>query len=571
MYRYDQYDQTLVNERVAQFRDQTRRFFAGELGEEEYRALRLRNGLYVQRFAPMLRVAIPYGLLSSKQLRMLAHIARKYDKGYGHFSTRQNIQYNWPKLEETPDILSDLASVEMHAIQTSGNCIRNISTDHLAGVAADELEDPRAYCEITRQWSTFHPEFNWLPRKFKIAFSASKQERAAMQTHDIGVRLVRNDAGVLGFSIYVGGGLGRTPIISVKIRDWLEQEHLLSYLEAILRTYNRLGRRDNIHKARIKILVKALGAEKFAQMVETEWATLKNKPGLTLSQADIDSMKAYFVPHAYDQGADTDRSFEQKLAVDRAFASWAKHNLKPHKQPGYKAVFISLKAPGIPPGDCTHVQMDALAELADRHSYGEIRVTHSQNLVLADVKQSDLHALWSELRKLNLATPNIGMLTDMICCPGLDFCSLANAGSIGVAAQINERFDNMDYVYDLGEIEVKMSGCMNGCGHHSVGHIGILGVEKIRKIVVDGVKKEFKEEWYQLTLGGNASNDAALGDRIGPSISRHDVVDAIDKILNVYVGQRQEGERFLDTYRRIGLEPFKSQVYAGAETAEEAA
>ncbi len=571
MYRYDHYDQTLVKERVDQFRDQTRRFFTGELGEEEYRALRLRNGLYVQRFAPMLRVAIPYGLLSSKQLRMLAHIARKYDKGYGHFSTRQNIQYNWPRLEETPDILADLASVEMHAIQTSGNCIRNITTDHLAGVAADELEDPRPYCEITRQWSTFHPEFNWLPRKFKIAFSASAQERAAMQTHDIGVRLVRNDAGKTGFSIYVGGGLGRTPIISVKIRDWLEQEHLLSYLEAILRIYNRLGRRDNIHKARIKILVKALGTEKFAQMVEAEWVTLQGKSGLTLSQADIDAMKAYFLPHRYEAAAASDRSFEQKLAENRAFASWAKHNLTSHKQAGYKAVFVSLKAPGIPPGDCTHVQMDALAELADRHSFGEIRVTHNQNLVLADVKQADLYTLWAELRRLNLATPNIGTLTDLICCPGLDFCSLANAGSIGVAAQINERFDNMDYLYDLGEIEVKMSGCMNGCGHHSVGHIGILGVEKIRKIVVDGVKKEFKEEWYQLTLGGNASNDAALGDRIGPSISRHDVVDAIDRILNVYVEQRQESERFLDTYRRIGLEPFKSRVYAGAETAEEAA
>jgi sulfite reductase (NADPH) hemoprotein beta-component len=568
MYQYDHFDKALVNERVAQFRSQTQRFLDGQLGDEEFRALRLRNGLYVQRFAPMLRVAIPYGLLSSRQLRMLAHIARKYDKGYGHFSTRQNIQYNWPRLEEAPDILADLASVEMHAHQTSGNCIRNITTDHLAGVAADELEDPRPYCEITRQWSTFHPEFNWLPRKFKIAFSASAQERAAMQTHDIGVRLVKNADGVLGFSIYVGGGLGRTPIISVRIRDWLEQEHLLSYLEAILRVYNRLGRRDNIHKARIKILVKALGAERFTQMVEAEWARIKGTPGLTLCQADIDTMKACFKPHDYDGAAVQDRSFEQNLAQNPAFASWARHNLATHKTPGYRAVFVSLKAPGIPPGDCTHVQMDALAELADQYSFGEIRVTHNQNLVLADVKQADLHALWSVLRKHNLATPNIGTLTDLICCPGLDFCSLANAGSIGVAAQINERFDSMDYLYDLGDIEVKMSGCMNGCGHHSVGHIGILGVEKIRKVLVGGEKKEFKEEWYQLTLGGSASNDATLGDRIGPSISRHEVVNAIDTILKVYVEQRQDSERFLDTYRRIGLEPFKSQVYASGEAEE---
>jgi sulfite reductase (NADPH) hemoprotein beta-component len=571
MYRYDHYDQTLVNERVAQFRDQTRRFLAGELGDEEFRALRLRNGLYIQRFAPMLRIAIPYGLLSARQLRMLAHIARTYDKGYGHFSTRQNIQYNWPRLEKVPDILADLASVEMHAIQTSGNCIRNITTDHLAGVASDEIEDPRPYCEITRQWSTFHPEFNWLPRKFKIAFSASEQERAALQTHDIGVRLVRNEKGTLGFSIYVGGGLGRTPILSVRIRNWLEREHLLSYLEAILRVYNRLGRRDNIHKARIKILVKALGAEKFSQMVEAEWAKIKGAPGLTLAAADIDAMKAHFAPHAYDAAAAGDRSFAQKLAMDRAFASWVKHNLRDHKTPGYRSVFVSLKAPGIPPGDCTHEQMDAIAGLADRYSFGEVRVTHNQNLVLADVKQADLHALWTELRRLNLATPNIGTLHDMICCPGLDFCSLANAGSIGVAAEINERFDSLDYVYDLGEIEVKMSGCMNGCGHHSVGHIGILGVEKIRKIVVDGEKMEIKEEWYQLMLGGSSSNDAALGEKIGPSISRKEVVAAIEKILGVYLGQRHDGERFLDTYRRIGMEPFKSQVYAGTAPTEEAA
>jgi sulfite reductase (NADPH) hemoprotein beta-component len=490
---------------------------------------------------------------------MLAHIARKYDKGYGHFSTRQNIQYNWPKLEEVPDILADLASVEMHGIQTSGNCIRNITTDHLAGVAADELEDPRPWCEITRQWSTFHPEFSWLPRKFKIAFSASAEERAAMQTHDIGVRLVKNAAGEVGFAVYVGGGLGRTPIISVRIREFLEKKHLLSYLEAIPRVYNRLGRRDNIHKARIKILVKALGAERFAQMVETEWARLKDTPSLTLEPADVERVAKHFTPHPYDDSASKDQTLQRQVDGDKAFATWVRHNVKNHKMPGYRAVFISLKAPGIPPGDCTHEQMDAIAALADRYSYGEVRTTHNQNLVLAEVKQADLHAIWTALNKLDLATPNIGTLADMICCPGLDFCSLANAGSIAISHAINERFDDLDYLYDLGPIEIKMSGCMNGCGHHSVGHIGILGVEK------KGA------EWYQLTLGGNASNDAALGDRIGPSIAKDDVADAITHIVEVYVANRREGEIFLDTYRRIGLEPFKARVYAGQAVEDEAA
>jgi sulfite reductase (NADPH) hemoprotein beta-component len=554
MYRYDSYDQQLVNERVATFRDQTRRFLAGELHPDEFRALRLRNGLYLQRFAPMLRVSIPYGLLSSRQLRMLAHVARAHDRGYGHFTTRQNIQFNWPKLEEVPDILEQLASVEMHAIQTSGNCVRNITTDHLAGVAADELTDPRPYCEITRQWASFHPEFNFLPRKFKIAFSATQHERAALLTHDIGVRIVRNAAGETGYTIYVGGGLGRTPIIGQKIRDFLPEPDLLSYLEAILRVYNRLGRRDNIHKARIKILVKEKGVAEFTRLVEAEWAQVRDGQ-LKLRREDLAHFRACFQPHAHDAAAARDPGHAAALAGDPAFAAWVEHNTWEHRVPGYRAVFVSLKPRGGTPGDCTADQMDALAALADRFSFGEIRVAHDQNLLLGDVRQSDLHALWRALVPLGLATANIGTLTDLICCPGLDFCSLANAGSIGIAQELSERYDDLDYLYDLGEIRIKMSGCMNGCGHHSVGHIGILGVEKAG------------EEWYQVTLGGSASNDAALGDRLGPSIARADVVDAIARLIEVYVEQRADGERFIDTYRRVGLAPFKARVYAAAEAA----
>ncbi len=549
MYQYDAFDHQLVNERVAAFRDQTRRYFAGQIEPDEFRALRLRNGLYLQRFAPMLRVSIPYGLLSSRQLRMLGHIARVHDKGYGHFSTRQNIQYNWPKLEEAPDILEKLASVEMHAIQTSGNCIRNITTDHLAGVARDELVDPRPYCEITRQWASFHPEFNFLPRKFKIAFSATETERAALLTHDVGVRIVRNAAGEIGYTMYVGGGLGRTPIIGQKIRDFLPELDLLSYLEAILRVYNRLGRRDNIHKARIKILVKEQGVPKFTELVEAEWALIKNSE-LKLRSQDLQRMQSFFTAHAYDPSAAGDRSFAQKQTTDRAFATWVKRNTREHRAPGYRIVWVSLKAQGIAAGDCTADQMDALADLAERYSLGEIRTTHDQNLVLAEVKQADAYSLWEALRSLGLATPNIGTITDLICCPGLDFCSLANAGSIGVSQEIWDRFESLDYQYDLGEIQIKMSGCMNGCGHHSVGHIGILGVDKTG------------EEWYQVTLGGNASNDAALGDRIGPSFARDKVVDAIARIIEVYLEQRDsDDETFLQTYRRVGLAPFKERVY----------
>ncbi len=549
MYRYDNYDKQLVNERVAQFRDQTRRYLAGELNGDEFRALRLRNGLYVQRFAPMLRISIPYGLLNSKQVRMLAHIARTYDKGYGHFTTRQNIQFNWPKLETVPDILADLASVEMHAIQTSGNCVRNITTDHLAGVAKDELVDPRPYCEITRQWSSFHPEFNFLPRKFKIAFSATQHERAALLTHDIGVRIVKNPAGELGYTMYVGGGLGRTPIIGQKIRDFLPELDLLSYLEAILRVYNRLGRRDNIHKARIKILVKDQGVPKFTELIEAEWAQIKNDPNLKLRREDLAHFQKFFRPHTYDKAAGAE-IHAQNPSANPAFATWVQRNTWEHRVPGYRAAFVSLKPRSGVPGDCTAEQMDALAGLADRYSFGEIRTTHDQNLLLGDVKQADLHALWQALKPLGLATPNIGMLTDLICCPGLDFCSLANAGSIGIAQELSERYDNLDYLYDLGEIKIKMSGCMNGCGHHSVGHIGVLGVDK------EG------EEWYQLTLGGSAANDARLGDRIGPSLSRAKVVDAIAALIETYVEQRQEDERFIDTYRRVGIEPYKARVYA---------
>jgi sulfite reductase (NADPH) hemoprotein beta-component len=550
MYQYDEYDQTIVNERVEQFRDQTRRFLAGELTEDEFRPLRLRNGLYVQRFAPMLRVAIPYGLLSSRQTRMLAHIARRYDRGFGHFSTRQNIQYNWPKLEDVPDILADLASVEMHAIQTSGNCIRNITTDHLAGVAEDEIEDPRPYCEIVRQWSTFHPEFSWLPRKFKIAFTGASDDRAAVSIHDVGVYLVKNGKGEVGFKILVGGGLGRTPIIGVVIREFLEKRHLLSYLEAILRVYNLEGRRDNIHKARIKILVKALGAEEFRRRVEAEWEQIRDSV-LMLDPREVERVSGYFTPYAYDNNAAGDTSFDERLTTDKAFATWIKRNVVRHKIPGYRAVFISLKAPGVPPGDATDVQMDALAAMADRYNFGEVRVTHDQNLLFAHVKQGDLHALWEDLKGRQLATPNIGTLTDMICCPGLDFCSLANASSISIAHQLNERFSDLDYLYDLGEIKLKMSGCMNACGHHHVGHIGILGVDK------NG------QEFYQITLGGSAANDAALGDRIGPAIAKAEVAEVIGRMLDVYVEQRHEDERFVDTYRRIGMKPFKARVYGG--------
>jgi sulfite reductase (NADPH) hemoprotein beta-component len=548
MYQYNEQDQTLVEERAAQYRRQTEDFLKGELTEDQFRALRLRNGLYIQTHAPMLRIAVPYGLLNSRQLRKLAHIAREYDKGYCHFTTRQNVQFNWPELERVPDILDELASVQMHSIQTSGNCMRNTTSDHLAGVAVDEIEDPRPYCEIIRQWTTLHPEFDYLPRKFKIAVSGARHDRAATQLHDIGVHLVKDEAGETGFRILVGGGLGRTPIIGQVIRPFLEKKHLLSYLEAILRIYNLFGRRDNKYKARIKILVKETGLDKFKEMVEAEWQLIKD--GLELSDERIAAIKAHFAPPLYDKDAAQDQSLPAHLAANPAFATWYKYNTAAHRVPGYRSAFISLKAPDSPPGDMTDTQLDVVADLADQYSFGEIRSTHRQNLILADIKQADLFALWHALSAIKLATPNIGTVTDIICCPGLDFCSLANAGSIGIAKEINEALDDMDYVHDIGDVKINMSGCMNGCAHQSVGHIGILGVDK------KGV------EWYQITLGGSSENEAAIGERLGPAVARDEVTQAITTILDVYVKQRQEEESFLDMVKRVGITPFKERVYA---------
>ncbi|MCX9157737.1 nitrite/sulfite reductase [Niveibacterium sp. 24ML] len=555
MYRYDQYDQRIVDERVAQYRDQTRRYLAGELSDDEFRPLRLQNGLYIQRQAPMLRVAIPYGLLASRQLRKLAEIARKFDRGYAHFSTRQNIQYNWPRLEDTPDILAELASVEMHAIQTSGNCIRNITTDQFAGVAPDEVVDPRALAEILRQWSTFHPEFAALPRKFKIAVNGAQSDRAVVRVHDIGLEFLRNEAGELVVKVWVGGGLGRTPIIGQVIHDALPWQHVITYCEAILRVYNRYGRRDNAYKARIKILVKALGIEAFKHQVEEEWAFSKDGPG-TLTQAELDRVSAYFVPHAYDKLADCDPDFNEKAATHPAFAAWLKRCTHPHKVPGYRAVTLSLKKTGIAPGDATADQMDIVANLADQYSFGELRVSHEQNLILADVKLSALFDLWQTARAAGLATPNIGLLTDIICCPGGDFCSLANAKSIPIAQAIQERFDNLDFLFDLGDIELNISGCMNSCGHHHVGHIGILGVDK------DG------SEWYQISLGGSQGNETTLASVIGRAFAAADVPDVISKIIDVYVEQREGDEPFIDVVRRLGLDPFKARVYGAPATAK---
>jgi len=548
MYQYNDIDQKIIDDRVIQYRDQTERFLKGEIPDDEFRALRLMNGLYVQTHAPMLRVAGPYGLFSSTQFRKLASIARDYDKGFAHFTTRQNIQYNWPELERVPDLLEELASVQMHAIQTSGNCLRNTTSDPLAGVCVDEIEDPRPYCEIIRQWTTLHPEFAYLPRKFKIAVSASTQDRAATQLHDIGLHLVKDDTGTIGFKVLVGGGLGRTPVIGQVIRPYLEKKHLLSYLEAILRVYNLNGRRDNKYKARIKILVRETGVEAFAQMVETEWQAIKN--GMELTEDRINDVKSHFAEPDYSATAKSDLSHEQYLANDTAFALWYKHNTVAHKKSGYRIAYVSLKAPDAPPGDITHQQLDALADLADQFSFGLIRSTHRQNLVLADIEQANLYPLWQQLEALNLATPNINCITDMICCPGLDYCALANAGSIGIAQDINNLFDNMDYIHDLGDLKINLSGCMNGCAHQSVGNIGILGVDK------KGV------EWYQITLGGSSDENAALGRRLGPAVSKDEITPTIKTILEVYLGKRLEDENFLATVNRIGISPFKDKVYA---------
>ena len=564
MYRYDEIDQRMVDERVAQFRDQTQRFMAGQLSEDDFRALRLRNGLYIQRYAPMLRIAIPYGLLSSRQLRTLAHIARKWDRGYGHFSTRQNIQFNWPKLEDAPDILAELATVEMHAIQTSGNSVRNITTDHFAGVARDEIVDSFVWCELLRQWSTFHPEFSYLPRKFKIAVNGAASDRAATYLHDIGLHAMRDGGGTgsdgaspggeVGFRVIVGGGMGRTPIIGHVLNEFLPWPHLLTYVEAVMRVYNRYGRRDNLNKARIKILVKARTPERFRAEVEAEWAHLKDGPS-TLTTEEVRRVEGRFTRPEYEALSDDYPGHVARLAAEPAFAAWAKRNVHPHKMAGYAAVTLSLKKTGVPPGDATADQMNAVADLADRYSQGELRVSHEQNLILADVRQPDLHALWHEAKALGLATPNIGLLTNIIACPGGDFCSLANAKSIPVAQAIQERFDRLDYLYDIGELDLNISGCMNSCGHHHVGHIGILGVDK------NG------EEWYQISIGGNQGltrpgAPAAVGKVIGPSFARKQIPGVIEKLIEVYLDRREsEEERFIDVVWRIGIEPFKERVY----------
>ena len=549
MYRYDHHDHQIIKERIAQFRDQVRRRLANELTEEEFLPLRLQNGLYFQRHAYMLRVAVPYGMLSSEQMRVFALIARKYDRGYGHFTTRQNIQYNWINLEDAPDILEHLSKVEMHAIQTSGNCMRNITSDEFAGVAADEVIDPRAYAEILRQWTTFHPEFAYLPRKFKIAINGSKEDRAAIAVHDIGLTVVHNEAGEVGFRVMVGGGMGRTPILGSVIREFLPWQHVMTYLEAILRIYNQYGRRDNKYKARIKILVKAIGADVFAKQVEEEWADIKDGPA-TLTEAELKRVASFFSTPDYENLPAQDTTFEQHKEQNKAFANWVKRNVKPHKVAGYNAVVLSLKKPGVPPGDATAEQMDFIADLADKYSFGELRVTHEQNLVLADVKQSDLFAVWQDAKSHGLATPNIGLLTDMICCPGGDFCALANAKSIPIALDITDRFNDLDYLHDIGDIELNMSGCINACGHHHVGNIGILGVDK------DG------SEWYQVSIGGAQGNQAAIGKIIGPSFSAGQMPEVIERIIQVYLRERLENERFIDTTQRLGITPFKEFVYA---------
>ena len=553
MYQYDEIDQQIVDERVAQYRDQTRRYLAGELTEDEFRPLRLQNGLYIQRQAPMLRIAVPYGMLSSKQLRKLGDIAKKYDKGYGHFSTRQNLQLNWPRLEDTPDILADLATVQMHAIQTSGNCIRNITTDQFVGVAPDEVIDPRAMAEIMRQWSTFHPEFALLPRKFKIAVSGTKEDRAVCQAHDIGLEFYRDANNQIAIKVWVGGGLGRTPILGTVIREHLEWQHALTYSEAIIRVYNLHGRRDNIYKARIKILVKALGIDEFRSQVEAEWAHLKNNEN-TITEAELARVAKHFDAMPYETLAAQNADYDAAVASNPAFAAWVKRCVHPHKQAGYRAVTLSLKPHGSAPGDITSEQMWAVADLADAYSFGELRSSHEQNLILADVKLSDLYPLWEKARANGLATPNIGLLTDIICCPGGDFCSLANAKSIPIAEAIQMQFDNLDYLHDIGELELNISGCMNACGHHHVGHIGILGVDK------DG------SEWYQVTIGGKQGNDASIGNVIGPSFSADEMPNVVQKLIEVYLKERTADERFIDTVRRLGIAPFKAHVYSPKET-----
>jgi sulfite reductase (NADPH) hemoprotein beta-component len=543
MYRYDHYDQAIVDARVAEFRDQVARRIAGEMNDDQFKPLRLKNGLYLQLHAYMLRVAIPYGTLNARQVRMLAHIARTYDRGYGHFTTRQNIQYHWIKLQQAPDILAELATVEMHAIQTSGESIRNISADQFAGAAADEICDPRPWAELLRQYTTFHPEFSYLPRKFKIALTAADEDRAAIKLHDVGLKIIRNDAGEMGFAVYVGGGMGRTPFVAPLIRAFLPATRICSYLEAILRVWNRYGRRDNIHKARIKILVHDLGAQEFARQVEAEWQTLQPLMD-DIPMKEFDRIAAYFAPPTFESGL----SDEIDLS-DPDFARWVKQNVHAHKQPGYAIATISLKAIGEIPGDISADQIDAVADLAERYGLDDVRVTHAQNLVLPHVRKADLHAVWQVLRDYDLAAASLDLVTDIIACPGLDYCSLANARSIPIAQKIAKRFADYDVQRDLGELKIKISGCINACGHHHVGHIGILGVDR------KGTEN------YQLLLGGSGAEDASLGKITGPGFDEDGIVDAVERTIGKYRAIREDGERFLDTYRRVGFQPFKEAIY----------
>ena len=548
MYQYDEFDREYLAQRVEQYRDQTKRYLAGELPEDVFQQLRLRNGLYIQRLAPMLRIAIPYGTLNSAQLRAISQISRDYDKGYGHLTTRQNIQLNWPELEDVPDILADLADVDMHAIQTSGSCVRNVTTDQFAGVAADEEVDARPYCELLRQWSTHHPEFEWLPRKFKIALNGADSDRAAVAVHDIGLQLHLNDVGEVVFDVYAGGGLGRTPVIGSLIREELPDEHLLTYVEAILRVYNRYGRRDNKYKARIKILVRALTAEVFREKVDTEWEQIKNS-SQTLTRSEIQRVKDNFTPPSYDRLDNDDLYLARHRLGNKNFNVWLENNVSPHKVDGYAIVTLSTKTPGVPPGDVSDLQMDIVADWADHYGFGEIRVSHEQNFVLPDVPKQSLYELFKQAEEIGLGSAHVGTLTDLICCPGGDYCALANAKSIPVAEELQSKFDDYDYLHDLGPLDINISGCMNACGHHHVGHIGILGVDKRGA------------EFYQISIGGNAGNGASLGKIIGPSFSRADVVGVVETLLDVYVDQRIEDETFLHCYRRIGMQPFKQSVY----------
>ena len=546
MYRYDEFDAQFVAERVKQFRGQVMRRLSGELTEDQFKPLRLMNGLYLQLHAYMLRVAVPYGTLSSKQMRMLAHIARNYDKGYGHFTTRQNIQYNWPKLVDVPDLLDDLASVEMHAIQTSGNCVRNVTADHFAGAAADEIEDPRPLAEIIRQWSSLHPEFVFLARKFKIAVGGDKTDRAALQWHDMAVEIVRNAQGRTGYKVIAGGGMGRIPYIAHVMKEFVEREDILAYLEAVLRVYNQDSRRDNIHKQRIKILINAIGPEEFRRRADREFDEIKRNGTLQLPQEELARITAYFAPPAFETLPD------EMPAGDKAFTNWVKTNVHPHRAPGYAIATVTLKSIGAVPGDASADQMDAIADLMDRYSLGEIRVSHEQNLVLPHVRKKDLPAIHARLQALDLATPNAGLITDIIACPGLDYCDLANARSIPIAQDIARKFADLDRQHDIGELKIKISGCINACGHHHAGHIGILGVDK------KGV------EFYQLQLGGSGAQDASIGDILGPAFGEHEIADAVERVVDVYLKERTPGERFLDTYRRIGMAQFKTAAYEKA-------